>query len=250
MSLIPNRPRAKPYTRYDAGGWRDLKTIIPSLLIGICLGAGGFYLTHSLPQTRQVDTLTSALTTEKAARESCGRDHIQLTHDLETSRHQLTSCQADLQNNQRPAAALPPPVLPPPVLPVEPAPPAPSPAAAPFVWPQDWPPQPAVRPAPPAVAAATPRPPAPSARAQSPVSSGSTRLTVGQEVTLGGSLQVRLVAVSQRSTGSFCIIGGDGFDSVRIASGTSKSVTRAGRPLTLTARVEDSDTCQVSVKPN
>jgi hypothetical protein len=248
MSLIPSRPRAKPYTRYDVGSWHDLKIIIPSLLIGICLGAGGFYLTHSLPQTRQVDTLTGALTTEKAARESCSRDQIQLTHDLETTRHQLTACQADLQNNQRPAAALPPPVLPPPVLPVEPAPPTPSPAAAPFVWPQDWPPQPAIRPTPPVTTAL--RPSAPSARAQSPLSSGSTRLTVGQEVTLGGSLQVRLVAVSQRSNGSFCIIGGDGFDSVRIASGTSKSVTRAGRPLTLTARVEDSDTCQVSVKPN
>jgi hypothetical protein len=248
MSLLPSRPRAKTYTRYDVGGWHDLKIILPSLLIGICLGAGGFYLIYSLPQTRQVDTLASALTTEKAARESCGRDHIQLTHDLETTRHQLTSCQVDLQSNQRPAAALPPPTLP-----VEPAPPVPSsPATASFVWPQDWPPQPAIRPTPPAVAvsAAAPRLPAPSARAQSPVSSGSTRLTVGQEVTLGGSLQVRLVAVSQRSNGSFCIIGGDGFDSVRIASGTSKSVTRAGRPLTLTARVEDSDTCQVSVKPN
>ncbi len=243
MSLIPSRPHAKPYTRYDVGGWHDLKIIIPSLLIGICLGAGGFYLTHNLPHTRQVDTLASALTTEKAARESCSRDHIQLTHDIETTRHQLTACQADLQNSQRPAAALPPPVLP-----VEPAPPAPSPAATPFVWPQDWPPQPAIRPTPPVTTAL--RPSAPSARAQSPLSSGSTRLTVGQEATLGGALQVRLVAVSQRSSGSFCIIGGDGFDSVRIASGTSKSVTRAGRPLTLTARVEDSDTCQVSVKPN
>lgn len=240
MSLIPNRPRPKPYTRYDAGGWRDLKIIIPSLLIGICLGAGGFYLAHSLPHTRQTDMLASAL---KAASENCSRNQIRLARDLETTRHQLTSCQADLQSSQRPAAALPPPVLP-----VEPAPPAPSPAAAPFVWPQDWPPQPAVRPAPPVTTAL--RPPAPSARAQSPVSSGSTRLTVGQEVTLGGTLRVRLVAVSQRSSGSFCIIGGEGFDPVRIASGTSRSVTRAGRPLTLTARVEDSDTCQVSVKPN
>ena len=125
MSVIPSRPRAKPYTRYDVGGWHELKIIIPCLLIGICLGAGGFYLAHSVPHTRQTDLLASALTTEKTARESCVRDQIQLTHDLETARHQLTACQADLQTNQRPPAV----ILP--VIPAEPTPPLPSPAAAP-----------------------------------------------------------------------------------------------------------------------
>lgn len=307
MSPLPS-PRHPSYTRYDGAGRRDLKLVIPSLVIGLCLGAGGVYLGHSLPLQQNLLKAQSDLA---ITQDLCRKDSALSNETLETALHQLTICQADLQVARRravpaptapilttpvpPASELPealqgaaaeeaPPSTSLPVVPkpppgrmtatdttpetpserpgetpaaeIAPVPPAPSLA----VWPEHWPNKPLPRPARAAPPAQTedeaeddsqlipPSVSEPAAAPLAPVSGhGAGRVNVGQEVTLAGNLRVRLIAVSQRTSGKYCVVAGDGFDSARIASGTSKRISRGSQTLTLSARVEDGDTCQLSV---
>lgn len=325
--MMSRPPKPKSYTRYDDGGIRDLKIFFPSLVIGLCLGAGGMYLWHTLPLTQKVEALASAVSAQKANTDQCNHDRILALQDTDTARRALTSCRSELNAAQRTAAAmaqsdlaqsgaaapagqaqvqpaspsfirLPITPKPPPGRAAEPVSPHSAPdqdsslpqiptppqaveqpaapvlsASAPLVWPRHWPPKPGQRPAPPARIAATaplsapvamtpdlhtdsappdtlPMPTQPAAPAQALTTSDAARINVGQEATLGGNMRIRLVAISQRNNGAFCVLAGDGFDAARIASGSNQRLPRGGHPVTLSVRVEDSDTCQVSVRPN
>ena len=311
--MMSRSAKPKSYTRYDDSR-RDLRIFVPSLVIGLCLGAGGMYLWHTLPLTQKIDALTSAASTQKATADQCNHDRVLAAQDTDTARRALASCRSDLNAAQRAAATAqsdlaqsgvaapssaqtqiqapapssirlpvipkPPPgrstELPvPPSVPVQddnllpqiPTPPqiTEQPAAQVFArWPSQWPPKPTLRPTrlpsmgtPPAPIETDPAPPdtLPSptqlpAPAQALTASDSARINVGQEATLGSTMRIRLVAISQRRNGAFCVLAGDGFDSARIASGSNQRLPRGGHPVTLSVRVEDSDTCQVSVRPN
>lgn len=146
--------------------------------------------------------------------------------------------------------------------PVEPVPPAPVPEATPAQddtknWPRSWPPVPRRHPPRPegdaAQATETVVPEAvPAAPGEAPAtaltSPHNVTLDVGQEEDMSG-YRVRLIGVAQRSNGRYCLVGGSGIVSQRIASGTSKTVSWNGRNVVIGATVKDRDTCQIVLRP-
>lgn len=121
-------------------------------------------------------------------------------------------------------------------------------------WPQGWPPRPRPNPPRPAgtaptvetigdAAAATAGGPAAPLRGAETVT-----LNVGEERDVNG-YRLRLIAVALRSTGQFCIVGGNGMVGQRIASNTSKRVNWNGHSVTLQASVQDKDTCRIALRP-
>lgn len=88
---------------------------------------------------------------------------------------------------------------------------------------------------------------------------GATRITtpsaavikMGQEQELSPGYKVRLVAISRRKTGTFCVVAGEGFGSsgARIANGGSVKTTWNGQKLTVGAATQGAQACRISVKP-
>ncbi len=153
--------------------------------------------------------------------------------------------------------------------PTEPTPPntsaAPSPASTtiappnvvsptPFVWPQNWPPKP--RRSPPRPTGTVPTVETIGTGALGTISGPTTALAGAQTVTLDvgderdvSGYHIRLIAISRRNSGRYCIVGGNGMVSQRIATGSSKRVSWNGHNVTLQATVRDGDTCQIALKP-
>jgi hypothetical protein len=130
----------------------------------------------------------------------------------------------------------------------EPTPPAPA-------WPDGFPPQPRSRPTPPPAPVrsetAAPEPAAPETAATLTPLRGSEQVTlnVGEERSITEGRQLRLIAVSRRNSGRFCVVGGNGMASVRVPSGGSARATWGGQRVVLNASAQDGDTCRVSVRP-
>ncbi len=74
-------------------------------------------------------------------------------------------------------------------------------------------------------------------------------LKVGDEKNVTSNYDIRLVAVSRRKAGRYCVLAGNGMDSIRILSGTSQTVRWGTARTTLTATVQDSSSCRVRVQP-
>ena len=147
---------------------------------------------------------------------------------------------------------------------VEPLPQSPVPPA---VWPRNFPPKPESKPTPPAprtttqttpaqlpaaepteaaVITSAPAAPAPSSSLNAGV---NVTLSVGSEQTIDSGHQIRLVAVSRRSNGQYCVVAGNGLDSQRIASGNSIRTSWNGQRVSITVAVQDGKTCRVGVRP-
>lgn len=133
--------------------------------------------------------------------------------------------------------------------------PKPPPSARRGSWPANFPPQPKPHPPRPSGTAPTvetfdsPAPTKASDGPSQPLQGAETvTLDVGEEEDVGG-YKLRLIAVSRRSTASYCIIGGNGMIGQSLASGTSKRVNWNGHSVTLQATVRDGDTCQVALRP-
>lgn len=130
--------------------------------------------------------------------------------------------------------------------PVEPRPP--------MAWPQGWPPRPRLNP--PRPAGTVPTVETINAAALGTISGPTAALAGAQTVTLDvgqereiSGYRIRLIAISRRNTGRYCIVGGNGMVSQRIATGTGKRVNWNGHNVTLQATVRDQDTCQIALKP-
>jgi len=74
-------------------------------------------------------------------------------------------------------------------------------------------------------------------------------LSVGSEQTIDSGHHIRLVAVSRRSNGQYCVVAGNGLDSQRIASGNSIRTSWNGQRVSITVAVQDGKTCRVGVRP-
>lgn len=141
----------------------------------------------------------------------------------------------------------------------------------PAVWPRNFPPKPESKPTPPVPRTTTQAAPAqlpaqlptaepteaagitsaPAAPApSSSLSAGvNVTLSVGSEQTIDSGHQIRLVAVSRRSNGQYCVVAGNGLDSQRIASGNSVRTSWNGQRVSITVAVQDGKTCRVGVRP-
>ena len=137
----------------------------------------------------------------------------------------------------------------------------------PAVWPRNFPPKPESKPTPPALRTTTQTAPAQLPAAEpteaagmssapaAPAPNGSlsagvnVTLSVGSEQTIDSGHQIRLVAVSRRSNGQYCVVAGNGLDSQRIASGNSIRTSWNGQRVSITVAVQDGKTCRVGVRP-
>lgn len=79
--------------------------------------------------------------------------------------------------------------------------------------------------------------------------STSLNINVGEEKTIGRDHHLRLIAVSKRKSGSYCVLAGNSMESTRVPSGRNQTVSWAGTRVVLSATVQDSDTCRVSIRP-
>lgn len=249
---------------------RDIRILLSSLIIGLCVGAFAVYLFIARPALNQAEVapLKPQVVQQQAA--GCPKPALNQHDEIES---RLATCQADLARlrqavvvpvtpqdmpplpkapprNLRSVEAQPEPAVPAPepvATPVEPTPPAPAPSTD---WPKDWPRKPAPTPprpvgdVPQQVPEAAPEPP--SAKPDA----ASVTLDVGQETRISGNYVLRLVAVSRRNTGKYCIISGRNLAGMRLASGQAKNILWQGHSLSLTATVVDSDSCRVVLRPN
>jgi hypothetical protein len=78
----------------------------------------------------------------------------------------------------------------------------------------------------------------------------SLTINVGEEKVLSAEHNLRLIAVSKRKTGSICVLAGNGLASTRVPSGKSQTANWSGSRVMISATVQDSDTCRVSVRPD
>lgn len=255
---------------------RDIRIFLSSLIIGLCVGAFAVYLFIARPALNLASLAPSKPQVVQQQSAECPKPALNRHDELES---RLATCQADLARSH-PVAAMPgvePKDMPP--LPKAPprnlraveAPPAPAQQAAPTPapepvaspieptpppptasqeWPKDWPRKPAPTPprpvgdVPQKVPEATPEPPL--ARPDA----ASVTLDVGQETRISGNYVLRLVAVSRRNTGKYCIVSGRNLAGMRLASGQAKNILWQGHSLSLTATVVDSDSCRVVLRPN
>lgn len=284
MARKHRRPNYSVYADEDSS--RDVKIFISSLVIGICIGAFALYFFVQRPHSREIALLRAEIASFSSRQPVCppARDtHSGQREELES---RLSNCNASLQRLRRatevaaqqgvesgtPPLPKPPPgrtgaeplvpanVMPPEppesveiAQPVEPTPPvaATQPATA---WPDDWPPKP--RPHPPRPTGTAPTVETIGASTGGTVSAPTAALTGAQTVTLKvgeerdvSGYRIRLIAVSRRNTGRFCVVGGNGMVSQRIASGTNTRVNWSGHNVTLQATVRDGNTCQIALKP-
>lgn len=276
MSRKHRRPHHSIYADDSA---RDLRIFLSSVIIGACIGAFAVYFFAVRPHGQELAALRADVATLSARDQSCSASrnaHVNQREELES---RLSSCTASLNRLQRatqqnaealhadgdgpplpkppPGRTAPAPLIAAPVLP-EAAPAVVATPVAPVtapVWPAGWPPRPRMHPARPAGAAA-------SAEAVETAAAGAisgpvatlagartATLDVGEEQDMSG-YKVRLIAVSRRSSGSYCIVGGNGVISQRIASGSSKRVSWNGHTVNIEATVRDGDTCRIALKPS
>lgn len=282
--------RKAGYSVYaDEDSSRDLRILVPSLVIGAMVGVFGVYFFGLRPYAREVSLLRSELA-QVASRtpQNCRSNRAD---ELESRLSSCTSTLARLRQATAQAAqsvqagspplpkpppgrAAPPQVEAAPVMPAEPA-PAVEPVAAPVEpvppepvaaapadeaapaqddtknWPKDWPPVPRRHPPRPE-SSAIPEP-APAAPSEAPAAAA---LTSPHSVTLDvgdeedvSGYKVRLIGVAQRSNGRYCLVGGSGIVGQRIASGSSVVVNWNGHNVVIGAAVRDRDTCQIVLRP-
>ncbi len=259
---------------------RDIRIFLSSLIIGLCVGAFAVYLFIARPALNQASVAPAKPQVVQQQVGECPKPALNRHDELES---RLATCQADLARSRPivatpvepkdmpplpkapprnlrsveapPEAAAPPPAptpeptpAPEPVAtPIEPTPPPPAPSQE---WPKDWPRKPAPTPQRPAgdvpqnVPEAAPEP------APARPDAASVTLDVGQETRISGNYVLRLVAVSRRNTGKYCIVSGRNLAGLRLASGQAKNILWQGHSLTLTATVVDSDSCRVVLRPN
>lgn len=264
--ITHNGSRRHPsYARLDYEHGHGLRLALSGFVIGLCLGAGLLYVGHDLPLARYAETLEHKLVQANNAIIAMPKPQPTVCPSLMPLQNQLKQCEDQVnqlkaervqkQDEEKATANV-----------IVTATPAPSVIANP-PWPRDWPKPPAIKP----TYTAPTRPPiqsppstsdqkiedseAPSPELENTQGNAgieraeSFRLSVGQEHLASGNVRLRLVAVSQRTTGRYCIIAGDRFPALRIASGQSARVNATTPAFSITASVQDGDTCQFNLRP-
>ena len=266
------RPKHRRYSSFDEPDYgRDWRIFAFSLAIGLCVGAFATYFWMAVQAPASVPDMAQQQVAFQAVSDRlqrCQNEANRLRGGEDELESRLSTCSSDLRrarqlieqavvSPQKIESSSAPPAQS--ASAVAPAPQAQSAAAA---WPKGWPPKPALKPVSvrslissiqaadpgdaadnvPRSAGAPGAPQAPLRQAQ------SLTLDVGSEVTQEGYV-VRLIGVSKRTSGSYCVIGGNGIVGQRVASGTTRQVKWGSYTVSLTARVQDRDTCRITLAP-